>query len=60
MELDIQWLQAHIGALVTEICAMRAQVNRQAMVIADLQDQVARLTPQGEEQKTGPQLVVGD
>lgn len=59
MELDIQWLQAHIGALVTEISAMRAQVNKQKMVIADLQDQLVRAQPPG-GMTSGPQLVSGD
>ena len=55
MNLDLQWLQAHIGALTTEVASMRGEIgalrteleNRQLM-IADLQDQLER-APQGDE-----------
>ena len=50
MNINMQWLQAHIGGLVVEISSLHAVIQERDMVIADLRDQLVRASaPQAVE-----------
>lgn len=62
MNLDLQWLQNHIGAMATEIAALKGALNAEAQHNEAMRIEIASLKDRlgDEEPKSGPQLVAGD